>query len=101
MSLNRCMLALSRVPVQHRLTLRVVPTTTCVQKLTVPVRSRENGFCGIFQGRSVSSGNSSRPPDTSLFVPVSPRTESAEVGAVGLELSQPLDKGNPSKHDKK
>ncbi|KAL2083243.1 hypothetical protein ACEWY4_021016 [Coilia grayii] len=93
MSLNRCMLALSRVTVQHRFTLRTVPATTGVHKWTIPVQSQENGLCGVFQRRSISSGSSPRPPDTSLFVPVSRKTEMAEDGSVGLELSQPLEKG--------
>lgn len=42
--------------------------------------------------RNVSSESSSKSPDTSLFVPVSLKTDSSADGGVGLELSQPLDK---------
>uniref|UniRef100_A0A3Q3ST10 ATP-dependent RNA helicase SUPV3L1, mitochondrial n=1 Tax=Mastacembelus armatus TaxID=205130 RepID=A0A3Q3ST10_9TELE len=43
--------------------------------------------------RNVSSKSSHpKPPDTSLFVPVSVKTDSSVDGSVGAELTQPLDK---------
>lgn len=43
--------------------------------------------------RDASSNSSSpKPPDTSLFVPVSLKTDSTVDGTVGAELTQPLDK---------
>uniref|UniRef100_A0AAY4E5X4 ATP-dependent RNA helicase SUPV3L1, mitochondrial n=1 Tax=Denticeps clupeoides TaxID=299321 RepID=A0AAY4E5X4_9TELE len=65
MSLRRCFLLLSRLPVPRR-------------------------ACAI--RRAASSGSSSRPPDTSLFVPLSVRSETSRDGDIGLELSQALDK---------
>lgn len=39
-----------------------------------------------------SSGSSQKPPDTSLFVPISLKTDCSVDGSVGLELTQPLHK---------
>lgn len=52
--------------------------------------------CSAVCRRNVSS-NSSPPkaPDTSLFVPVSLKTDIPADGAVGAELTQPLDKSEP------
>nr|XP_046240535.1 ATP-dependent RNA helicase SUPV3L1, mitochondrial [Scatophagus argus] len=48
-----------------------------------------SGVCS----RNVSSDSSSpKPPDTSLFVPVSLKSDRPADGSVGAELSQPLDK---------
>lgn len=55
---------------------------------------RQHPAGSVVSSRNVSSSNSSspKPPDTSLFVPVSLRTDSSADGGVGLELTQPLDK---------
>ncbi|XP_048863146.1 ATP-dependent RNA helicase SUPV3L1, mitochondrial [Brienomyrus brachyistius] len=45
----------------------------------------------IISNRNFSS-SSSRPPDTSLFVPVDIKSEFSGDGTVGVELTQPLDK---------
>ena len=42
--------------------------------------------------KHVSSNSSSRPPDTSLFVPLSVKSELTADASVGAELTQPLDK---------
>lgn len=98
MSVNRCILALSRVHVKHRIRNVAVPlpATTTAPKLctTRSVYLLENGFYGCSQRRNVSSDSSSRPPDTSLFVPISIKSEMVGDGSIGLELTEPLDKGN-------
>ncbi|XP_048126516.1 ATP-dependent RNA helicase SUPV3L1, mitochondrial [Alosa alosa] len=95
MSLNLCILALSRIPVKHRVRNVTAPLSATVHRLwtTHPVYVQENGLCGDSQRRSVSSNSSSRPPDTSLFVPITVKGETVGDGSIGLELTQPLDKG--------
>ncbi|XP_018605074.1 ATP-dependent RNA helicase SUPV3L1, mitochondrial [Scleropages formosus] len=56
------------------------------------LRSGGGGSAPLSWTRSISSGNSPRPPDTSLFVPVDIKTDFSEDGSVGAELTQPLDK---------
>uniref|UniRef100_A0A669BDD0 ATP-dependent RNA helicase SUPV3L1, mitochondrial n=1 Tax=Oreochromis niloticus TaxID=8128 RepID=A0A669BDD0_ORENI len=47
----------------------------------------------VVWSRDVSSNSSSpKPPDTSLFVPVSLKADASADGGVGIELTQPLDK---------
>lgn len=98
MSVNRCILALSRVHVKHRIHNVTVPlpAITTAHKLwtTRPVHLQKNGLYGCSQRRNASSNSSSHPPDTSLFVPISIKSETAGDGSIGLELSEPLDKGN-------
>uniref|UniRef100_A0A8C4ELK0 ATP-dependent RNA helicase SUPV3L1, mitochondrial n=1 Tax=Dicentrarchus labrax TaxID=13489 RepID=A0A8C4ELK0_DICLA len=54
---------------------------------------RQHQAGSVVCSRNVSSNNSSpKPPDTSLFVPVSLKADSLVDGDVGAELTQPLDK---------
>ncbi|XP_022068980.2 ATP-dependent RNA helicase SUPV3L1, mitochondrial [Acanthochromis polyacanthus] len=89
MSVNRCVHLFSRL--QRHINTRTSRITS--------------GGCHVASGssllhkqqavssRNVSSNNSSsKPPDTSLFVPVSLKTDLAVHGTVGAELTQPLDK---------
>lgn len=97
MSVNRCILALSRVHVKHGIRNVAVPLpTTTAHKLwtTRPAYLQDNGLYGCLQRRNASSNSPSHPPDTSLFVPISIKSETAGDGSVGLELTEPLDKGN-------
>ncbi|XP_062375764.1 ATP-dependent RNA helicase SUPV3L1, mitochondrial [Sardina pilchardus] len=96
MSVNLCILALSRIPIKHRVRNVTAPLSATVHRLwtTHPVNYvQENGLLGGSQKRNVSSNSSSRPPDTSLFVPISVKGETDGDGSIGLELTQPLDKG--------
>uniref|UniRef100_A0A4W5R752 RNA helicase n=1 Tax=Hucho hucho TaxID=62062 RepID=A0A4W5R752_9TELE len=93
MSINRCMLLFSRV--QHRICAISVRNTNalvdsrCVQFGSITLL-KGSGSVSTRQG--VSSNSSSRPPDTSLFVPLSIKSDVGSDGAVGAELTQPLDK---------
>lgn len=97
MSVNRCILALSRVHVKHGIRSVAVPLppTTTAHKLwtTRPAYLQDNGLYGCLQRRNSSSNSPSHPPDTSLFVPISIKSETAGDGSIGLELTEPLDKG--------
>lgn len=93
MSANRCLTLFSRL---HR---HINPRTARVSAGSCHVSSgsvllhREQQCGSVVCSRSVSSNSSSaKPPDTSLFVPVSLKTDSPGDGGVGAELTQPLDK---------
>ncbi|XP_064789879.1 ATP-dependent RNA helicase SUPV3L1, mitochondrial isoform X1 [Oncorhynchus masou masou] len=95
MSINRCMLLFSRV--QHRICAISVRNTNalvdsrCVHSGSITfLKGSLSGSVSTRQG--VSSNSSSRPPDTSLFVPLSIKSDVGSDGAVGAELTQPLDK---------
>uniref|UniRef100_A0A4W5RAU3 RNA helicase n=1 Tax=Hucho hucho TaxID=62062 RepID=A0A4W5RAU3_9TELE len=67
--------------------------------LTFSIRCVQFGSITLLKGsgsvstrQGVSSNSSSRPPDTSLFVPLSIKSDVGSDGAVGAELTQPLDK---------
>ncbi|CAL1603936.1 unnamed protein product [Knipowitschia caucasica] len=82
-SVKRCACVFSRL--QRHLSSRAVRTSGCAV-LSVPRPWAEVGTS--IRARSTVA----KPPDTSLFVPVSLKTDdSADVG-VGVELTQPLDK---------
>lgn len=54
---------------------------------------RHRGAASVVNSRDVSSNSSTpKPPDTSLFVPITLKTDDSLEGAVGAELTQPLDK---------
>lgn len=88
MSVNRCVSLFSRV--QRHISSQAA-------RSAVSSRSgsslRQHQAAVVVCSRGVSSNNSSpKPPDTSLFVPVSLKAESSADGSVGAELTQPLDK---------
>ncbi|XP_043912215.1 LOW QUALITY PROTEIN: ATP-dependent RNA helicase SUPV3L1, mitochondrial [Protopterus annectens] len=80
MPLKRCLLALLRAQ-RHRSALHVISCVRCTGYLVVP-------------SRALTSGHGSKPPDTSLFVPlaVSTTRSESEDENIGAELSRPLDK---------
>lgn len=89
-SVNRCVCAFSRL---HRhISLQTSRISGCAHVYAGSAPHLRNGFG--FSTRNRSSGNSSpKPPDTSLFFPVSLKADSSTDGGVGVELTQPLDKG--------
>ncbi|XP_026106307.1 ATP-dependent RNA helicase SUPV3L1, mitochondrial isoform X2 [Carassius auratus] len=86
MSVHRCVYLLSRSHIRYRVcasTAAVANNTT----LHPTRRTFEN-----LSSRHSSSYSSSKPLDTSLFVPLTVRSDEVSSGAVGEELTQPLDK---------
>ncbi|XP_039993812.1 ATP-dependent RNA helicase SUPV3L1, mitochondrial [Xiphias gladius] len=85
MSVNRCMSLFSRL--QRHINSRACRITA--GSCHVTPHQAGSAVCS----RNVAS-NSSPPkaPDTSLFVPVSLKTDSSADGSVGAELTQPLEK---------
>ncbi|XP_037611051.1 ATP-dependent RNA helicase SUPV3L1, mitochondrial [Sebastes umbrosus] len=94
MSVNRCVYLFSRL--QRHMSSRTARLTagSCHASSGSGLLHRQHPAGSVVSSRNVSSSNSSspKPPDTSLFVPVSLRTDSSADGGVGLELTQPLDK---------
>lgn len=87
-SVNRCVCALSRL--QRHVCSRAPRLSAHVSAWSAPQLWTGPGA----SIRARSSGSSSpKEPDTSLFVPVSLKTDSSTDGGVGIELTQPLDKG--------
>ncbi|KAG7333850.1 hypothetical protein KOW79_002257 [Hemibagrus wyckioides] len=93
MSVHRCVYLLTRAHVQRRacaITCSSTAVFNSVGHVCVPERS------GLYNSpsirRSASSDSSWRPPDTSLFVPLAMKSDIPEDGAVGAELTRPLDK---------
>ncbi|XP_075880210.1 ATP-dependent RNA helicase SUPV3L1, mitochondrial [Nelusetta ayraudi] len=93
MSATRCSLLLSRL--QRHISSRAA--CTCAGRShassgVVSVHKKQQAASGICL-RNFSSDNSApKPPDTSLFVPVSLKIDSSLDGGVGAELSKPLDR---------
>lgn len=86
MSVHRCVYLLSRSHIRYR----VCASTAAVANnntLHPTRRTFEN-----LSSRHSSSYSSSKPLDTSLFVPLTVRSDEVSSGAVGEELTQPLDK---------
>ncbi|KAM9366958.1 ATP-dependent RNA helicase SUPV3L1, mitochondrial [Symphorus nematophorus] len=93
MSVNRCMYVLSRL--QRHISTRTARITTgsCHVSSGSSLLHQQHPADSVVSSRNVSSKSSSpKPPDTSLFVPVSLKTELPVDGSVGAELTQPLDK---------
>lgn len=93
MSVNRCMYLFSRL---HRhispRTARITAANCYVSSGSV-LSNKQHQAGSVVCSRRVSSNSSSpKPPDTSLFVPVSLKTDSSADGSVGAELTQPLDR---------
>lgn len=93
MSVNRCIHLFSRL--QRHISARAVRISagSChVSPGCVSVH-KWNNTASLSWSRHVSSNSSTpKPPDTSLFVPVSLKSDPLVDGSVGSELSQPLDK---------
>lgn len=93
MSVNRCTYLLSRL--HHHISARTVRITTssCHVFSDSGVLHKQHQAGSVVCSRNASSNSSSqKPPDTSLFVPVSLKPHSSLDGGVGAELTQPLDK---------
>ncbi|XP_069549776.1 ATP-dependent RNA helicase SUPV3L1, mitochondrial [Brachyistius frenatus] len=93
MSVNRCLYLFSRLQrgVNTRAT-RITAGSLHVSPGSSSLHGRHQAG-SVVCSRSVSSNSSSqKPPDTSLFVPVSLKTDSSADEGVGAELTQPLDK---------
>lgn len=93
MSVSRCVHLFSRLQrhINTRAT-RVTAGSCSVTSGSDLLLRQHQGNSAVYR-RHVSSNNSSpKPPDTSLFVPVSLKTDALADGSVGAELTQPLDK---------
>ncbi|XP_040900202.1 ATP-dependent RNA helicase SUPV3L1, mitochondrial [Toxotes jaculatrix] len=93
MSVNRCMSLFSRL--QRHINSRTARITAgaCHVSPRSGLLQKQHQAGSVVSSRNVSS-NSSPPkaPDTSLFVPVSLKTDSSPDGSVGVELTQLLAK---------
>ncbi|XP_072321212.1 ATP-dependent RNA helicase SUPV3L1, mitochondrial [Eucyclogobius newberryi] len=92
-SVNRCICAVSWL--QRHISSRAARTSSGAYvcsgaALSVP---RPWTVPGLFRARS-SDSSSLKPLDTSLFVPLSLKTDSSSDSGVGAELTQPLDKND-------
>ncbi|XP_061670301.1 ATP-dependent RNA helicase SUPV3L1, mitochondrial isoform X1 [Syngnathoides biaculeatus] len=90
MSASGCLSLFSRL--RHNVNTRTarMVTTSC-RAASGPVSlNREQPVCSVVCKRNCSS--SSKPPDTSLFVPLTLKMDLSPEGTVGAELTQPLDK---------
>lgn len=86
-SVNRCVCAFSRL--QRHISSSRISSWAHVCTGSAPHLWTGSGT----STRALSAGSSSpKPPDTSLFVPVSLKADSSKDGGVGAELTQPLDK---------
>lgn len=93
MSVNRCIYLLSRL--QSHISTRTARITagSCHVSSGSGLSHKQLQAGSVVCSRNVSSNSSSpKPPDTSLFVPVSLKTDSVLDGTVGAELTQPLDR---------
>ncbi|KAM6949910.1 ATP-dependent RNA helicase SUPV3L1, mitochondrial [Lycodopsis pacificus] len=93
MSVNRCVYLFSRL--QRHISTRTTRTAAgnCHASPGSGLLHRQHRAGSAVCSRHVSSNSSSsKPPDTSLFVPISLRTDCLSDGSVGVELTQPLDK---------
>ncbi|XP_017274143.1 ATP-dependent RNA helicase SUPV3L1, mitochondrial [Kryptolebias marmoratus] len=90
MSVNRCVHLFSRL--QRHLNTRTSRITAGGCRVTsgssLLVQQYPTGSAVFCRG----NGSSPKPPDTSLFVPISLKTDDLDDGSVGAELTQPLDK---------
>ncbi|CAG5854446.1 unnamed protein product [Menidia menidia] len=93
MSVNRCAYLFSRI--QRHINSRTTCITAGSCRSTtgsIPLL-RQHQAGSLVCCRNVSSnGSTAKPPDTSLFVPISLKTDAPADGSVGVELTQPLDK---------
>ncbi|XP_061522711.1 ATP-dependent RNA helicase SUPV3L1, mitochondrial [Phycodurus eques] len=90
MSVNVCLYLISRL--RHNVntrTARLVRSSRHAVSGPVSLH-REHPVCTVVRSRNCSS--SSKPPDTSLFLPLTLKTDLSAEGSVGAELTQPLDK---------
>ncbi|KAM7406255.1 hypothetical protein PAMP_000643 [Pampus punctatissimus] len=93
MSVNRCLRFLSRLqPRINPRTARIVADSRPASSGSV-LFHKQHPAGSVGRCRHASSSSSSpKPPDTSLFVPISLKTDPSVDGDVGAELTQALDK---------
>lgn len=89
MSVHRCVYFLTRTHLQRR---ACAITSRCAAAAVFNPNGHVLGSSSVRRSAS-SSGSSWRPPDTSLFIPLAVKSDAAEDGAVGAELTRALDKG--------
>ncbi|XP_049573498.1 ATP-dependent RNA helicase SUPV3L1, mitochondrial [Syngnathus scovelli] len=90
MSVNRCFYMFSRLRRHVNTRTARLASSSCHASSRSVSLHREHPMCAVVSSRNCSS--SSKPPDTSLFVPLTLKTDLAAEGTVGAELTQPLDK---------
>ncbi|KAI5107833.1 ATP-dependent RNA helicase SUPV3L1, mitochondrial precursor, partial [Silurus meridionalis] len=92
MSVQRCVYSLTRAHLQRR-AWRVTSNSAALCISTGHAGLHERSLLNFsIRQRSASSDSSMRPPDTSLFVPLAVKIDDAEDGAIGAELTRPLEK---------
>ncbi|XP_034536108.1 ATP-dependent RNA helicase SUPV3L1, mitochondrial [Notolabrus celidotus] len=93
MSANRCLYLFSRLQrhINPR-TARIAASSCHVSSGSVFLHKEHQAGSAVCSRNVSSNSSSAKPPDTSLFVPVSVKTDSSGDGGVGVELTQPLDK---------
>ncbi|XP_008290691.1 ATP-dependent RNA helicase SUPV3L1, mitochondrial isoform X2 [Stegastes partitus] len=92
MSVNRCVYLFSRL--QRHINARTsrITSGSCHVASGSSLLHKQQAD-SVVHSRNVSSKSSPpKPPDTSLFVPVSLKNDNEAHGTVGAELTQPLDK---------
>nr|XP_057945003.1 ATP-dependent RNA helicase SUPV3L1, mitochondrial [Doryrhamphus excisus] len=90
MSVNRCLYLFSRL--RRHVTTRTAHITgsRCHVSAGNGLLLKVHPSGSVVSSRSSSS--SPKPPDTSLFIPITLKSDSSADGTVGAELTQPLDK---------
>ncbi|XP_077570273.1 ATP-dependent RNA helicase SUPV3L1, mitochondrial [Stigmatopora nigra] len=89
MSVNRCLQLFSRLCRHVNTRTARLARSSCHASSSSGLLHREQPMCVAVNSRNSSS---SRTPDTSLFVPVTLKTDLSPEWSVGAELSQNLDK---------
>ncbi|XP_061735872.1 ATP-dependent RNA helicase SUPV3L1, mitochondrial isoform X2 [Nerophis ophidion] len=91
MSINRCSYLFSRL--RRHVSTRAVRLAgrSCHVSSGRSLLTKQHPSRSVVSSRSFTS-SSSKAPDTSLFVPISLKTDVYADGSVGAELTQPLDK---------
>lgn len=93
MSVNRCVCFVSRLQRHFNSRTARITTSSCHVSSGSSLLQGQHRPGTVVWSRDVSSNSSSpKPPDTSLFVPVSLKADTSADGGVGIELTQPLDK---------
>uniref|UniRef100_A0AAX7V2E7 RNA helicase n=1 Tax=Astatotilapia calliptera TaxID=8154 RepID=A0AAX7V2E7_ASTCA len=93
MSVNRCVCFISRLQRHFNSRTPRITTSSCHASSGSSLLQGQHRPGTVVWSRDVSSNSSSpKPPDTSLFVPVSLKADASADGGVGIELTQPLDK---------
>lgn len=93
MSVNRCVCFISRLQRHFNSRTPRITTSSCHVSSGSSLLQGQHRPGTVVWSRDVSSNSSSpKPPDTSLFVPVSLKADASADGVVGIELTQPLDK---------